>query len=98
MLLAWLIIATLLYSLSLALWFGFFGLSFMAFDSGFSIGGALFVAAIGLYAPTALGGMIWSWISYRKKEVRRAGLLTLIPLGYIALLLLILQIGIWINA
>ena len=98
MTMAWMIFATLINSASLALWFGIFGLSFMSFDSGFAFGAALFVAAVGIYAPIALGTIIWAWIQYRKTEHRRAALIMLIPLGYVALVALILQIGIWIQS
>lgn len=98
MLIAWMIIATLIYSASLALWFGVFGLSFMAFDAGFSIGPLLAVSAIALYAVIALATIVLGWGAYRRQEKRRAGLIMLLPAGYVALIALILQIGIWIQA
>ena len=94
---AWMIIATLLYSASLFLWFSMFGLSFMAFDAGFAFRAAVFVAAVGLYAPVVLGTIIWAWIAYRQSKQRRAGLIMLVPLAYVVLLTLVLQIGIWIQ-
>ena len=95
---AWMIVATLIYSASLAICFGVFGLSFMAFDAGFAIGPALFVVAIGLYSVVALGTIIWAWAQYRRNEKRKASLIMLIPAGYVALIALLLQIGIWLGA
>jgi len=82
MLLAWMISATILYSLSLLLWFGLFALSFLAFDAGTALGPVLFVTA---YAPLTIGTMIWAWIKYRKLEGRHAGLIMLLPLAYVVL-------------
>lgn len=93
MLLIWMVIATLVYSASLALWFGIFGLSFMAFDAGFSLWGALFVTAVGLYSVVALGAIIWGWIAFRREQNRRAALIMLAPTAYALLIFLILQIG-----
>jgi hypothetical protein len=97
MLMFWMIASTLIYSASLAIWMGIFGLSFMAFDSGFAIGPALFVTAVGLYSVVALGSIIWGWIALKREERRRAGLIMLAPIAYVALIALILQIGIWIQ-
>ncbi len=97
MLLAWMILSTLIYSASLALWFGIFGLSFMAFDAGFSIGPAIFVAAVGFYSVVAIGAIIMGWGAFRREEKRRAGLIMLLPTAYILLIVLVLRIGIWIQ-
>lgn len=93
MLLAFLIIAQLLYLASLLLWFAIFGLSFMAFDAGVSALGVAFVLSIGVYPLIVFGASIWAWLAYRKQQTRRAGWLMLAPLGYAALFFLVLQLG-----
>ncbi len=97
MILAWMIISTLIYSASLAIWFGVFAISFMAFDAGFAVGPAIFVTAVGLYSVVALGAIIKAWGAFRRDEKRRAGWIMLVPAAYVFLIALILQIGIWFQ-
>lgn len=78
-LLAWMIVTQLLMLLSLVGWAVVSGLSFMAFDSGYSTGAAIFVGAIWSYPLLVIFGIILSWIAYRRSKHRVAAIWSIFP-------------------
>lgn len=88
--LAWLIGSQLLLALSLLPWVVMFGLSAMAFDSGFSAGAWLLVLPIWIYPLLVLGGVIASWVMFSRRRHRAAALWSLGPLLYGVALIVVL--------
>ncbi|MCM3746959.1 glycoside hydrolase family 31 protein [Paenibacillus pasadenensis] len=64
---AWLVILQVIGAVCLVPWLVVIGLSFMAFDSGFSWFAVMLVAVIGSYPVVWLGGVISSWLLYKRQ-------------------------------
>jgi hypothetical protein len=85
----YLILIQIIYALSLPFWFLFWGISFMAFDNGFSNSGILFVSLISLYPVAVIGFSILSWKLRSMKRIRLAIILNFIPMIWIIWLIII---------
>ena len=94
-LLIWMIATQLLMLLSLAGWAALAGLSFMAFDGGYSTGAAIFVGAIFSYPLIVLLCIILAWLAYRRAKHRAAAIWSSLPLLPVVLyfLFLVMPIG-----
>lgn len=88
--LAWLIITQLLGLLSLLPWLVISGLSFMAFDAGYSITAVVFVGLIWSYPLLPIICSIVAWVAYARGQTTTALVSTSIPLLLIAPLVLYL--------
>lgn len=76
----WLIVSQFLTLGSLLPWFVVAGLSFMAFDSGFSWAGLLFIAAVWSYPAFILICIGLAWLLYRQSYHTASLISTSIPL------------------
>ena len=79
----YLIIIQVIYSFTLPIWFFIWGISFMAFDAGISLGGIVYVLITTLYPIAIIISSIYSWSFQRKAKLRPAFLLSLIPMLWI---------------
>jgi len=78
-LLAWMIITQLLMLVSLLGWAVVAGLSFMAFDAGYSTGAAIFVGVIWSYPIIVLISILLAWIAYHRAKHRAAAIWSVFP-------------------
>ena len=88
---AWLVISQVVGLLSLVPWLAVAGLSFMAFDSGYSTGAAVFVGAVLCYPLLPIGAAIIAWVLRARRRDTAALVVTSLPLlvavpliGYLA--------------
>lgn len=70
----YLVISQIIYVLALIPWLFTFGVSFFAFDSGFSVGSVLFVVVIGVYPIFMITSSIVAWCIH--KRYKRAAIIT----------------------
>lgn len=75
-LLVWLIVSQMIALGSLVIWLAMAGLSFMAFDSGESLGAYAFVLAVWCYPVFPIGMSIGAWIAYSRRKNRLAAILS----------------------
>jgi hypothetical protein len=80
-----LIITQILYLLCTFPWLLIWGLSFMTFDNGFSLGNVSFVLAIGLYPVAVIICSIFAWILHMRKK-RVAIIVNLVPMLWVIFL------------
>lgn len=71
----WIVVSQLAALMSLLGWFGFAGMSLLAFDAGVSPAAAAFVGIIWAYPLLPLGLGIWSWLAFKGKKDKLALLL-----------------------
>lgn len=91
MLLVWMILAQLIHLLSLLPWWWFLIFTSVYYESGFS----LLMVTLLLYPLTMVASSVWAWIIYRREKSSRAGRIIAIPIGYILLFLLLIQLGLF---
>ena len=93
---SWMIATQIIYILSLFPWLIVRGVSYMlAYDGELYPNARFLFGAVSAYPLVMIASSIWAWISYRREKSSRAGKIFLIPIGYILLVILLVQIGIF---